>query len=167
MPRPLVRALGRLLAGLLITLSAGGAVSPAITAAATTKPQVSVTEMYNDLMCVVCHESLAVAQSPEAYQERQQVRTYVAQGLDAKQIEHAMVGQYGTSVLAKPPAKGFNVLVYVIPPIVVVLGIVVLVLTIPKWRARAAQARQPPTPAAATVSDADNRRIDEEMAERF
>lgn len=154
----------RLAALLLVAVVAAGGVAPTVAAA---RARVSVTEVYGDLMCVVCNESLAVAQAPEAYQERQQVRTYVAQGMDVKQIERAMVAQYGASVLAKPPAKGFNVLVYVIPPAVVAIGIVVLVLTVPRWRARAGRSRGRPAADAPAVSDADRRRIDRELAERF
>ncbi len=51
-------------------------------------------------MCVACHESLAVAQSPEAFSERAYIRRLIAQGLTEKQIENQLVAQYGPSVLA-------------------------------------------------------------------
>ena len=92
-------------------------------------------------MCVLCHESLAVAQSAESYQERAYVRTFVAQGLTVKQIEDRMVGLYGTGVLAQPPKHGFSLLVYIIPPVVVLAGILLLFYTVPRWRRKAAAAR--------------------------
>ena len=88
-------------------------------------------------MCVACHESLAVAQSPEAFSERQYIRDLIAQGETAAEIKRNMVAQYGTAVLAVPPAQGFNLVVYVLPPVLVGVGILVLALTIPRWRRRA------------------------------
>ena len=156
----------RLAAALTIAMLAAITAAPGAVAAA--RPRVSIPQMYQDLMCVVCHESLAIAQSPESFQERQEVRTLVGQGLDRAQVEHAMVAQYGTAVLARPPAHGFNLLVYVIPPVVVLIGLGTLVVTIPRWRRRsraqrsAGAATGPPT-----LSDADTQRIDQELAERF
>jgi cytochrome c-type biogenesis protein CcmH/NrfF len=128
----------------------------------------SVQQMYNDLMCVLCHESLAVAQSAESYQERAYVRTFVAQGLTVKQIEDRMVGLYGTGVLATPPKHGFGLLAYVIPPVVVLLGILVLFYTVPRWRRKAAAARDAAgSPEAPVISERESERIDEELAERY
>jgi cytochrome c-type biogenesis protein CcmH len=134
------------------------------TAPAETTSRASLTEIENDVMCVACHESLAVAQSPEAYSERQYIRDLIAQGQTKKQIEDQLVAQYGPAVLGKPPADGFNLLVYVIPPLVVALGIALLLFTIPKWRrrARTAAASQPqPAPA---LDPEDARRLDDDLA---
>ena len=76
----------------------------------------SLTDIENDVMCVSCHEPLAVAQSPQAIAERNYIRTLIAQGQTKAQIEQALVGQYGPAVLGKPPAHGFNLTVYILPP---------------------------------------------------
>ncbi len=98
-------------------------------------------------MCVACHEPLAVAQSPEAFSERAYIRTLIAQGMTKQQIEKQLVVQYGPSMLAKPPAHGFNLLIYVLPPVALIIAIVTLAITIPKWRrrSRAAESEAPPT----------------------
>ena len=127
-PRPLLAVL------LALTALLGSVAAPVAVAA--TQPRASLIQIENDLMCVACHESLAVAQSPEAYSERQYIRGLIAQGETKQQIEHNMVLQYGASVLALPPAHGFNLLVYIIPPLLVVLGIAVVLFTLPRWRAR-------------------------------
>ena len=57
--------------------------------AATSKA--SYLQIVNDVMCVVCHEPLAVAQSPEAFQERDYIRQLIAQGKTRKQIENDLV----------------------------------------------------------------------------
>ena len=153
-------------AALLVALLLGLACTAPQSAAAAVRPRASVTELYNDLMCTICHESLAVAQSPEAIQERQQVRTLVGQGETTKQIEASMVGQYGPAVLANPPASGFDLLVYVVPPAVVILGIVTLVVAIPRWRRRARRAAAVAAPAVPALSDEDARRLEADLAEQ-
>jgi cytochrome c-type biogenesis protein CcmH len=138
--------------------------APVSAAAAATRPRASVTQIYNDVMCVACHESLAVAQSPEAFSERQYIRTLVAQGETKQQIEGNLVQQYGPSVLALPPAHGFNVLVYVVPPVLVILGLVTLAMTLPRWRRRTRARAGDPPPAAPELDPAESERLDADLA---
>ncbi|MFZ0043883.1 MAG: cytochrome c-type biogenesis protein CcmH [Solirubrobacteraceae bacterium] len=151
-------------AAILLVLAVGlpGLATPV--AAAAVKPRASITQIYNDVMCVACHESLAVAQSPEAYSERQYIRTLVAQGETRQQIEHNLVEQYGPSVLALPPAHGFNVLVYVIPPLVVLLGLGTLAYTLPRWRRRTRANPAQPLPSAPPLDQAESDRLNEDLA---
>jgi cytochrome c-type biogenesis protein CcmH len=145
-----------------VSVALGGGLSAA--AAAAVPQRASYTQVLNDVMCVVCHEPLAVAQSPEAFQERQYIRTLISQGETRTQIEHNMVESYGPAVLALPPAHGFNLFVYVIPPVVVVLGIVTVLLTIPRWRRRTRQAAGHPAVALPALDPGDARRLDEDLA---
>jgi cytochrome c-type biogenesis protein CcmH len=139
------------------------AVSPAAAYAA--KPSASLTDIENDVMCVACHESLAVAQSPEAYSERQYIRQLIDQGLTKQQIESQLVAQYGPSVLGKPPANGFNLVVYVVPVVIVVGGVALLAFTIPRWRRRTRRAAAAEGPTAASPLDpSDAQRLDEDLA---
>jgi cytochrome c-type biogenesis protein CcmH len=159
---------GRLAAILLMLAVLATAASPTVAAAAQVRERATVQQMYNDLMCVLCHESLAVAQSAESYQERSLVREFVAQGLTVKQIENRMVAQYGTAVLAQPPKHGFSLLVYIIPPVVVVAGILLLLYTVPRWRRKTAAARAAPgSDEQPAISEQESQRLDEELAERF
>jgi cytochrome c-type biogenesis protein CcmH/NrfF len=67
-------------------------------------------------------------------------------------------------VLGKPPAHGFNLTVYILPPLILIAGIGTLLLLLPKWRRRSqanAKARTAiPEPSIAT---ADAHRLDEEL----
>jgi cytochrome c-type biogenesis protein CcmH len=142
--------------------------APTLAGAAQVREHTTVQQMYDNLMCVLCHESLAVAQSAESYQERSYVRQFVAQGLTVKQIEDRMVGLYGSGVLATPPKHGFGLLAYIIPPVVVLLGILVLVYTIPRWRRKAAASRDAACGSEGpAISEQESQRIDEELAERY
>jgi cytochrome c-type biogenesis protein CcmH len=140
------------------------AVIPAQVATAAT-PRASLTDIENDVMCVACHEPLSVAESPQAYSERDYIRGLIAQGLTKPQIERQLVAQYGPAVLGKPPAHGFNLTVYVLPPAIVLIGLAILAYALPRWRRRsraaraAAAADAPPAPSAA-----DAKRLDEDLA---
>jgi cytochrome c-type biogenesis protein CcmH len=114
-------------------------------ARATPKPRASLTDIENDVMCTICHEPLAVAQSLEADQERTYIRGLIAQGLTKQQILNNLVVQYGVNVLGRPPAHGFNLTIYVLPPAILAVGIGILAVVLPRWRRR--------TRAAAAESD--------------
>ena len=148
--------------GLAVALTFSGGLTVAVAAA--TGPRASYNQIVNDVMCVVCHEPLAVAQSPEAFQERQYIRTLIAQGQTRRQIEHSLVESYGPAVLALPPAHGFNLFVYVVPPVLLALGVVTLMVTVPKWRRRTRVAAGEPVVAAAPLDPGDARRLDEDLA---
>ena len=116
-------------------------------------------------MCVVCHEPLGVAQSPEAFQERDYIRQLVAQGKTRKEIENDLVQQYGPAVLARPPAHGVNLLVYIIPPAVLIVGIAIIAVFIPRWRRRAREAAsEEPTRATSGLDAADAERLNEDLS---
>jgi cytochrome c-type biogenesis protein CcmH len=157
----------RRVATTLAAVLALGALGPAVTgaAAAATTPKANLTDIENDVMCPSCREPLAVAQSPQAYAERNFIRGLIAQGLTKPQIERQLVAQYGPSVLGKPPAHGFNLTVYVLPPALVLLGLGILAITLPRWRrrTRAATSKQPPAPPPG-ANAADAERLDEDLA---
>lgn len=118
-------------------------------------------------MCVVCGEPLAVAQSPEAVSERQYILTLIRRGETKAQIERQLVDQYGPAVLAKPPASGFSLSLYVLPPALVVIGVTILVVTLPRWRARTRQRREAAAAASGTdlaLNPSETQRLDEELA---
>jgi cytochrome c-type biogenesis protein CcmH/NrfF len=132
-------------------------------ALAAPRPRASLTDIENDVMCPSCHESLAVAESPQSYAERNYIRQLIAQGLDKRQIEQALVAQYGQAVLAKPPAHGFDLTVYVIPAAIVLLGALTLVVVLPRWRRAARSRLAAPVALGPSLSAADARRLDEDL----
>jgi cytochrome c-type biogenesis protein CcmH len=130
------------------------------------QPRASLTDIENDVMCVACHEPLAVAESPQAYAERDYIRSLIAQGETKAQIERALVGQYGPAVLGRPPAHGFNLTVYILPPALVLIGVAVLAFTLPKWRRRsraAAEGAEARARAAPKLSAEDARRLEDDL----
>ena len=150
---------------LAASLLAGGTLAlPAAAAAASARP--TLAQMQNYFMCTVCKEPLAVAQSPEAAAERALITRLINQGDDKRQIINAMVAQYSSAVLALPPAHGFNLTIYILPPAVVLIGAAVLVFTIPRWK-RAQQRRRADaggTPATQKLEPGEALRLEQDLA---
>ncbi len=143
---------------LVCVLALPGAASAART------PRASLTDVENDVMCVSCKEPLALAQSPQAESERNFIRGLISQGYTKPQIENALVAQYGVDVLGRPPASGFNLTVYVLPPALLLVGLVLLGLTLPRWRRRTAAAHAGSEPPAAPLDPREAARLEEDMA---
>jgi cytochrome c-type biogenesis protein CcmH len=147
------------LIGLVVGLI-GLVVAPSALAA---PARTTLMDVENDVMCVVCGEPLAVADSPEAYQERDFIRGLIAKGYTKAQIERALVANYGIAVLGRPPAHGFNLSIYVLPPAVVLAGLAVLAFLLPRWRRRRAAAADAGG-VAPRLAPADRQRLEEELS---
>lgn len=133
---------------------------PATSRAST--PRTSLSQIENDVMCVVCNEPLAVSRAPQADAERRFISGLIAKGQTKSQIERALVAQYGPSVLALPPAHGFNLTVYILPPAIVLLGAAGLAFALARWRRRAHTAAD--VKSAPPLDPGDARRLEEDLA---
>ena len=67
-----------LTAALAATIATIGTATANTTAQSTPTAKTSYLAVVDDVMCVVCHEPLGVAQSPEAFQERDYIRQLIA-----------------------------------------------------------------------------------------
>lgn len=157
------RTPSRIVALVLLIASVALAVSP--TASATVRPRASLTDIENDVMCTVCREPLAVAQSLEADQERSYIRGLIAKGLTKAQIEKDLVVQYGIDVLGRPPAHGINLTIYILPPAILAVGIAILAITLPRWRRRTRAAAAQPQASLPPLNTADAERLDHELSQ--
>lgn len=154
----------RLLIVSVVILTALGAV--AANAAGAVSYRGDLASVETQFMCVSCHEPLELVSSPQAISEKATLQSFIDKGLTLSQIKAAMVAQYGVAVLAKPPAHGFNLTVYILPPLVLVAGLVLLAFTLPKWRARSRRAAVTPLPEGNPLNPAEADRLDHEL-DRF
>ncbi len=143
---------------LLATVAASLAVAGAAQAALP-----SYSAVLAQFMCVSCHEPLALVNSPQAISERQYLDGLLAKGLDMAQVKAGMVAQYGPAVLARPPARGFDLSIYVLPPAFLLFGLAVLGFTLPRWRARSRDAAQRRAAGAAPLVSEDAERLEREL----
>jgi len=114
--------------------------------------------------CLSCHEPLNTVDSPEAISEKHVLAGLIAKGDNMQQITTAMVSIYGQQVLTRPPASGVNLLIYILPPALLVGGLGLLAYTLPRWRARARSAGQAPLAAAAPPSREEAARLEDELS---
>lgn len=135
---------------------------PAAAAAAPGPGQLPSIE--SQFMCVSCHEPLELVNSPQAQSEKAYIVSLLKKGETPAQIKSDMVAQYGPAVLARPPASGFNLTVYVLPPAVLIAGLLLLAYTLPKWRRRSKAAAASSLPTGAALRPDQARRVDDELS---
>ena len=83
------------------------------------------------LMCPVCpSETIDQSQVEIAKQMRMLVLQKLREGESEKDIFEYFASRYGDAILAEPPKAGFNLLVWIAPPIVLLGGAVFLYLVI-------------------------------------
>ncbi len=118
-------------------------------------------ELENEVYCPTCHTPLAFSHSPIAERMRQFIRARIAAGDAKSEIKDKLVANFGESVLAAPPAKGFNLLAWALPIVGGIAAIVVLGLLARRW-----SRSRPPAPASPEQS-ANGRPIDPELERRL
>lgn len=106
-------------------------------------------EVASELRCPVCQgESIQESPSPLAQEMKGVVREQLAAGKTPDEVKAYFVARYGEWILLRPSADGVNVLLYWLPPLVLVAGIAVVLIVARRWtRAGAAVRPAPTTPA--------------------
>jgi len=122
--------------------------------AALTMGSASTAVRYNDLghkmMCVCgCNQILIECNHlgcPDSDRMLGELRASIASGSGDDAILTTFQDKYGPTVLAAPMLTKFNIIAWIVPPAVLILGIAGTVILVRKWRQRAAA--MPPAPLA-------------------
>jgi cytochrome c-type biogenesis protein CcmH len=122
-----------------------------------------VNAIARKLYCPVCPNTpLDVCETKACQDWRAQIRDQLADGWSEGQIVDYFVVQYGERVLAEPERGGFTSLVWLLPVLAVVLGLVVVGQALRSWRT----GRQGPTepgPSQPEVSPETLAKIEKEL----
>ena len=120
-----------------------------------------------ELMCPVCpSETIDQSQVELAKQMRTTVRERLADGESEQEIRDFFVDRYGDNVLAAPPARGFNMVVWVVGALVLPIAAASLVLALRVMRRRGETVSAPARPNAdAEELETYLSKVDEEMSE--
>ena len=146
----------RVVAVALVALAAAPLAS-----AACTKPRASLTSLEGQVMCPTCHTTLDQSESPVATRIRAFIRTRIAACATESQIKQELVDQFGPTILAAPPRKGFDLLAWWLPIAGLVLGAGAIGFGVWRWSRRDA----PPPAAREPGLDPElERRVDEALA---
>ena len=105
-------------------------------------------------------QQVSVHQSPAADAVRKDVRLRLAAGETRQQILDAYVAEYGKRILAQPPAEGFDLALYVLPPLLLLASAGGIVLLLRRFSRRPATAVDAP---AAVLASGYEERLDDEL----
>ena len=151
-----------LLAALVAALAVTGG-------AAASEERPTLAELERELVCPTCHTTLDKSNAPIAERMRAFIRARIAAGDTKSEIKAHLVDEFGEEVLAAPPARGFNLLAWLLPIAGVLAGVVALTLVARRW----VGARDAPGAPASPDPTANGRpplephlerRLDEELA---
>ncbi|MGL6042175.1 MAG: cytochrome c-type biogenesis protein [Deefgea sp.] len=94
-----------------------------------------LVELSAELRCLVCqNESLASSQAPLAEDLRREVRTRIAAGDTNAQIMTYLTDRYGDFVTYRPPFKARTLLLWLLPPILLIAGLILLLRRVQRRR---------------------------------
>jgi cytochrome c-type biogenesis protein CcmH len=117
------------------------------------------------VICPTCHTTLDMSSSPIAARMRAYIRRWIAAGDTKSEIKQKLVAQFGDSVLAEPPKRGFSLLAWLLPLVGVLVGGAALAYGAWRW----SRTREPgPLAAVGPPLDAPldpvlERRLDDEL----
>lgn len=129
-----------------------------------------VNAIAKQLYCPVCENTpLDVCPTEACHQWRELIRQMLAEGKTEQEIKDYFVANYGARVLSEPPRTGFNWLVYIIPPVLILAGAVFLFNAFRAWtKPKSAEAGTGQEKEAGTSSSEDEyiKRLEEELKNR-
>ena len=95
---------------------------------------ITVDDVAGELICPCgCGKMLDVCEMESAREMRVLIGEMIDEGQDKDQIISYFVNQYGERVLAAPSKRGFGLTAWVVPFIVIGLGVGIIYLVIIKW----------------------------------
>ncbi len=118
----------------------------------------SQAELEGEVMCPVCGTTLDQSSSPAAQQIKRVIARGIAAGDTKSEIKDRLVADYGESILAAPPRRGFGLLAWWLPIGGILVAAVVVGLGAWRW----SRAREP-APRAVQLDPALERRLDDEL----
>lgn len=160
--QPLGKHIASRIAAIILLVAAVFSLLQPASAQAPTPSDDDVNALAREIYCPVCENiPLDVCPTEACAQWRELIRQKLALGWSGDQVKEYFVQQYGDRVLASPPARGLNWLVYILPPVVILAGAVLVYSTL-------RHARQVPAapPSAPPADDAYARQVEDELRRR-
>ena len=81
-----------------------------------------------------------------AKQQIKEIQSHLDKGLSDDQVIEAMIKEYGTAAYVEPPKKGFGLVAWIMPGVYLLVGALVVIFVMSRWRKRAEVARVMTTP---------------------
>jgi cytochrome c-type biogenesis protein CcmH len=94
-------------------------------------------EIFDLIMCPLCAgQTIAQSSNETSRQMRALVLKKLRQGETKEEILQYFESRYGERIMAKPNKKGFNLILWFFPFVIVVLAAIVIYFLIRRWSAR-------------------------------
>lgn len=91
---------------------------------ATANDSSDLYEISNELMCPVCQgQTVAESNSKLAISMRDVIKQKITEGKSKNEILNYFTEIYGDNILATPPVKGLNILLYFVPILFLIISI--------------------------------------------
>ena len=120
----------------------------------------TVNDVARQVRCPTCNTPLDVSNAPVALD----MKRYIAEKRDAgwtqQQVIDGLVDEFGRGVLATPPKSGFDLIAWVVPGIVVLIGLAAIPILTRAWARRP---RPDATGAGPPPTEEESRRLEEEL----
>lgn len=86
-----------------------------------------INRVAQGLYCPICDNiPLESCENSVCRQWREEISYLLTEGWSDQAIRDYFAEQYGPGVLALPPAYGLNLLIYIIPPLVIIMGFIIV-----------------------------------------
>jgi cytochrome c-type biogenesis protein CcmH len=159
----------KILLTLAFILVSSGLLAGVVFAQGPTPTDDQVNAIAKQLYCPVCENTpLDVCPTEACRQWRDLIRQQLADGWTEAQIKQYFVDNYGARVLAEPPRTGLNWLVYILPPVIIIIGALILFGALRAWTkpATASTATGESEVKPAVINDDYVARLEEELKKR-
>lgn len=95
-------------------------------------------EVARQIQCPVCNgESVADSPSLKASEMRAVIRQQLTQGRSEQQVLTYFSSVYGNDILESPPQQGFTSLIWIMPVLMLLAGVVAIVTLAREWQRQA------------------------------
>jgi cytochrome c-type biogenesis protein CcmH len=129
-------------------------------AASESKP--TPAELESELVCPICDATLDTSDSPAARRMKVFIRARIAAGDTKSEIKAKLVDQFGPTVLAVPPRRGFDWLAWLLP--LAGLAVAAVAVGALAWHWSRTKGDDRAGPADEALDPALERRLDDELA---
>jgi len=100
--------------------------------------QQAAREIYDLIMCPLCAgQTIAQSNNETSAQMRDLVVRKLRQGESKEEILQYFESRYGERIMAKPNKKGFNLILWVLPFVLVASAAILIYFLIRRWSSRA------------------------------
>ena len=127
----------------------------------------TLSELEKRYICPTCHTTLELSNAPVADRMRAIIRERIAAGDSVSEIDAVLIDNFGEEVLASPPKKGFNLLVWVLPLAAMAIAVAAVAVALRRWsrtRPEDAPEQTASTNGGPPLDPELERRVDEELA---